>query len=63
MCVRVCVALYKEMRDSQWRSQGGARGVMAPPKLLANVFFLQLILGNLEVTRKWAKKIPGIEVI
>ena len=23
----------------QWRSQGGARGAMAPPKLLLNVFF------------------------
>ena len=22
----------------QWRSQGGARGAMAPPKLLVNVF-------------------------
>ena len=25
----------------QWRSQGGGRGAMAPPKLLVNVFFLQ----------------------
>ena len=40
---------------NQWRSQGGARGAMAPPKLLLNVFFLQLIPGNVEVTRKCKK--------
>ena len=44
----------------QWRGQGGARGAMAPPKLLVNVFFLQLISGNLEVTRKCQKKFPEL---
>ena len=35
------------------RGSGVARGgAMVPPKLLLNVFFLQLIPGNLEVTRK-----------
>ena len=58
-----CSAKYEACKEAygQWRSQGGARG--APPKLLLNVFFLQLISGNLEVTRKCPKKIPGIEVI
>ena len=38
----------------------GARGAMAPPKLLVNVYFLQLISGNLEVTRKCPKKFPEL---
>ena len=47
-------------QNTQWRSQGGARGAMAPPKLLVNVFFLQLISGNLEVTRKCPNKFPEL---
>ena len=30
---------YQRMSLVQWRSQGGARGAMAPPKLCVNVFF------------------------
>ena len=44
--------------SKQWRSQGGAR---PPPKLKLNVFFLQLISGNLEVTRKRPKKSPELK--
>ena len=39
----------------QWRSQGGGPGGPWPPQTLVNVFFLQLISGNLEVTRKCQK--------
>ena len=34
----------------------GGQGGHGPPKLLVNVFFLQLIPGNFEVTRKCQKK-------
>ena len=44
--------------NTQWRSQGGPGGPCPPPKLLLNVFFLQLISGNLEVIRKCKKKFP-----
>ena len=38
----------------------GGQGGHAPPKLLLNVFFLQLIPGNLEVTRKCPKNFPEL---
>ena len=41
-------------------ARGGPGGPWPPPKLLVNVFSLQLISGNLEVTRKCQKKFPEL---
>ena len=49
-----------DMLISQWRSQGGGQGGHGPPQTFGKFFFLQLISGNLEVTRKCAKKLPEV---
>ena len=56
----LCFSAFHVSDGCSGVARGGGQGGHGPPKLLLNVFFLQLISGNLEVTRKCPKKFPEL---